>query len=515
MNAIDYNSDRDEILLNTRSKGELLIIDHSTTSEEAKTNTGGKSGFGGQLLLRWGNPEAYGMGDPSGQKMFGSHGHNWIKKGLPNEGNILFFNNGDLRPEGKYSTVDMIMPAIDVNGEYVVTDNLFQLDNHKILYGDDQKEQPLYSQYMSNAQQLANGHLMINEGDGNIYEIDNEGNIVLELDPHHFRFEAFSYSRDYAGFESLDLTPISYGNPAMNYDNLNLCVDTVKLRSIPIPGNITWSNGDTTESIVISEEGLYSYAFESTSGEECNFTSQEIIVRKNENLYVDISKTSEFLCMHPIELGAKTAYETIVWSTGETTNAIFIENLGSFYYDAYDYCLDSFLRSDILTFEELQNPESNIFETSLGEDVVLSVLSLFPVVHWYDSADIEIEPIAEGNSFNLPMVLQDTTFWVAWGEDATCLSDRIPMYVKIKTNSTLELKEHPILLKPNPISRSELLFIETEGAFQDIMVIDIYGRSFDLKGTSDRYNLDHLLPGIYVLVGRQEGALRVGKIVVE
>ena len=58
VNGIDYNADLDQIMLSVRQYSEFWIIDHSTTTEEATGHTGGNLGKGGDLLYRWGNPEA-------------------------------------------------------------------------------------------------------------------------------------------------------------------------------------------------------------------------------------------------------------------------------------------------------------------------------------------------------------------------------------------------------------------------------------------------------------------------
>ena len=46
-NAMDYNPTRDEILINCRNGNEFWIIDHSTTTAQAATDTGGNYGRGG------------------------------------------------------------------------------------------------------------------------------------------------------------------------------------------------------------------------------------------------------------------------------------------------------------------------------------------------------------------------------------------------------------------------------------------------------------------------------------
>jgi len=52
MNSIDYNAELDQIMLSVRGSSELWIIDHSTTTAEAKADSEGRYGKGGRLLYR-------------------------------------------------------------------------------------------------------------------------------------------------------------------------------------------------------------------------------------------------------------------------------------------------------------------------------------------------------------------------------------------------------------------------------------------------------------------------------
>ncbi len=59
ISGIDYSEERDEIVLCPNNIDELWVIDHSTTTAEAATSTGGARGQGGELIYRWGNPGVY------------------------------------------------------------------------------------------------------------------------------------------------------------------------------------------------------------------------------------------------------------------------------------------------------------------------------------------------------------------------------------------------------------------------------------------------------------------------
>ena len=97
INSIDYNEKFDQILLSVNSFSEIWVIDHSTTTQEAAGHNGGNSGKGGDILYRWGNPQAYHAGDVSDQAFYNQHDAQWIEAGSPGEGNILVFNNGNYK----------------------------------------------------------------------------------------------------------------------------------------------------------------------------------------------------------------------------------------------------------------------------------------------------------------------------------------------------------------------------------------------------------------------------------
>lgn len=179
MNSIAYHPLLDQILLSARSFGEIWIIDHSTTTAEAATGAGGKSGKGGDLLYRWGNPFAWFAGTPADQKLFGQHDPHWIAEGLPGAGNILIFNNGsdaDFRP---FSSVEEIQPPLQTDGNYYrPRDSAFGPVDSVWSYSDPKT---FYSQRVSGAQRLPNGNTLICSGEtGHVFEVTHSGQKVWD-----------------------------------------------------------------------------------------------------------------------------------------------------------------------------------------------------------------------------------------------------------------------------------------------------------------------------------------------
>ena len=180
-NSLDYNPELDQIILNSRNMNEFWIIDHSTTTAEAASHSGGNSGKGGDLLYRWGNPQTYDRGDADDQRLFGQHDVNWIPQGYPGAGQIMIFNNGQGRPAGNFSSIDVIQAPVDANGHYSI--------NAQEAYGPTSlawnyianPATDFYSGRISGAQRMPNGNTLICEGiNGHVFEVDENGSLVWD-----------------------------------------------------------------------------------------------------------------------------------------------------------------------------------------------------------------------------------------------------------------------------------------------------------------------------------------------
>ncbi len=278
-NGIDYNADLDQIAISLRDTSEFWLIDHSTTTGQAKGSAGGNAGKGGDLLYRWGNARVYDDStyDVGDQQMFYQHTAQWVPGGYPGAGNITVFDNGGGRVEwnddtGEYEYIPRgqeYSTAIEVAPE-MLPDG-YNYDWTKV--GEDVLEwkyvadppTDFLSFIISSVERLPNGNMLIDEGtQGRYFEVTlgaagdgSDSEIVWEyIDPvtgagplhqgdvippsggfpgtlDNWTFRAYKYATDDPLFAGKDLTPKS-----------RLEYDPADSPGLYVPGQNTWYLND-------------------------------------------------------------------------------------------------------------------------------------------------------------------------------------------------------------------------------------------------------------------------------
>jgi len=180
-NSIDYNPEFDQIVLSSRNFSEFWVIDHSTTTAEARTSSGGTYGKGGDLLYRWGSPQTYDRGSSVDQMLFKQHDVQWIPAGRPGAGNFLLFNNGTGRPGGSWSSADELTPPVDLNGNYSLNaGQQFGPSGLSWTYSGNGSNY-FYADHVSGVERQENGNTLICDGPaGRAFEVDPSGSIVWD-----------------------------------------------------------------------------------------------------------------------------------------------------------------------------------------------------------------------------------------------------------------------------------------------------------------------------------------------
>ena len=178
VNAVTYNEELDQIMISVRTFSEIWIIDHGTTPEEATSHSGGRCGKGGDLLYRWGNPFAYGMGTQSNQVFGGQHDPTWIPANCPGAGHILVFNNGIHRG---YSSADELIPPLLPDGTYERSPDHPYGPTNLVWTYDGSVSNRFSSPLVSSAQRLPDGNTLIDLGTSRyFFEVSPDGELQWE-----------------------------------------------------------------------------------------------------------------------------------------------------------------------------------------------------------------------------------------------------------------------------------------------------------------------------------------------
>ena len=196
-NALDYNRTLDQIVVNNDRMGELYVIDHGGTFvvgdfEASKALAAGPKG---DILFRWGHPWLYGAGEapsynPDGdvtsegdRMLFHHHDTQWIKEGLPGEGNFLIFENGSRRAGPHRSEILEVNPYA---GEYPDAEYLPEMaaggPAEQVVWNFTSVEPNSFSsRNISGVQRLANGNTLGVAGrHGHVFQVTPEGEVVWE-----------------------------------------------------------------------------------------------------------------------------------------------------------------------------------------------------------------------------------------------------------------------------------------------------------------------------------------------
>lgn len=163
-NGIAYDAGRDLVFLSVNNYSEVWVIDHATTTEEA-------AGSGGDLVYRFGNPEAW--RNAAAARLFWTQHHpNFIAEGLPGAGHLMIFMNGfpyQGRTLEQSVVYELALPGELTQAPGVANEpTVFWSWTHEDLYGH----------HLGSAQRLPGGNTLITEGDYGYWEVTGDGQVA-------------------------------------------------------------------------------------------------------------------------------------------------------------------------------------------------------------------------------------------------------------------------------------------------------------------------------------------------
>ncbi|MCK5443117.1 MAG: hypothetical protein KAJ23_14620, partial [Maribacter sp.] len=190
-NGIAYDPLKDVIYLSINFYSEIWVIDHSTSPEEASTASGGNYGKGGDLVYRFGNPDAY--GNTAGERLFFNIHFPNLLKGHDLGKILVFSNGGDLNQSTVY---ELKLPqAFNLQAN--------QNNEPEVVWSFTDPD--LFSAKVSGAVRLPNGNTMIAEGDFGIWEVTADGKVVWKFSNPGFYWRAYHYDKTSQAIINLNL----------------------------------------------------------------------------------------------------------------------------------------------------------------------------------------------------------------------------------------------------------------------------------------------------------------------
>ncbi len=244
INAIDYNETLDQIALSSRFQSEIYIIDHSTTTEEAASHSGGNAGMGGDFLYRWGNPQNYDRGNSADQILDDQHSINWIDAGSPGEGNLILFNNN----HGNNASAGLeFMPPLNEDGTYRIDDGLaYAPQSEEWLYYPGGG---FHTSVQGGTFRLPNGNTLLTDADDTeIREVTDNGIIVWEYDYPGSNNSLIARCDKY-GINYFD-QQAAIGD--LNYDDIINILDVIILVNMALNNTEDDLNGDMNSDGIIN-----------------------------------------------------------------------------------------------------------------------------------------------------------------------------------------------------------------------------------------------------------------------
>ncbi|WP_240927969.1 aryl-sulfate sulfotransferase [Cellulophaga sp. Z1A5H] len=182
-NGFDYDEENDLIYMTINNFSEVWVIDHSTTVAQAKTDSGGSYGKGGDLVYRFGNPTAY--DNTFGERLFyNNHFPNLLENDVPGDGNILVYVNGN--GDSKQSVVYELGLPSSFNLQVNASNELAIIWSYT--------REGLYAPRVSGAIRLYNGNTLITSGTSGFIEVSNDKEVVWEFEGDGFYWRSYHYN---------------------------------------------------------------------------------------------------------------------------------------------------------------------------------------------------------------------------------------------------------------------------------------------------------------------------------
>lgn len=192
--------------------------------------------------------------------------------------------------------------------------------------------------------------------------------------------------------------------------NTEFCLgETVELTADGGFTGYQWSNGATTQSIVVSAAGNYSVtAFDSG---DCVSLSNNVLVTVVEDETPTVSMVGEdAFCEGGEAVLTSSSASGYMWSNGETTQSITVSESGNYNVTVTGLCSSVASESvEINVSAAAAVPVAD--DVSLPDPGVANMIATGDNIEWYDT-EFATSPVGSGNNWDTPFLNTDATYWV-------------------------------------------------------------------------------------------------------
>lgn len=192
-----------------------------------------------------------------------------------------------------------------------------------------------------------------------------------------------------------------------------LCTgQTVTLNAVAGYTSYSWSNGDATQSTVISTPGFYNVTVTDAGGCTGISPTVEVVVNPDETPTVSAAGDLVFCDGGSITLTSSPA-ASYSWSSGETTQSITVSTTGTYTVSIQGLCAS--FTSDPQVVNVLAAPVPVASDDSATSPNSITLHATGNDISWYDS-QTGGTLLGTGPSYTTPVLTNTTTYWV---ENAT------------------------------------------------------------------------------------------------